>query len=100
MNKIHEALNRIQNQMDTPAHQDRKAMMQIRLFPRRVFDIFVSGIALVLVSPLLLMIEVAKEIESIENHVFLNSKNECLPGRIYNWFQLVVLISFSPVFTI
>ncbi len=67
---------------------------------RRVSDIVASSAALILLSPCLLVLAIAEEIESMEEHVFPNSKNKTLADQIFNWYQFIVLILFSPIFMI
>lgn len=78
--------------------KDVPAAWQILL--RRVSDIVASSAALILLSPLLLALAIAEEIESMEEHVFPNSKNKTLADQIFNWYQFIVLILFSPIFMI
>src|SRR5260221_9286080 len=78
--------------------KDVPAAWQILL--RRVSDIVASSAALILLSPLLLALAIAEEIESMEEHVFPNSKNKTLADQIFNWNQFIVLILFSPIFMI
>lgn len=67
---------------------------------QRLPDILISFVALILFSPSLLIVAIVQEIESMEEHVFSDSRNKRLINRAVNWYQFTVLILFSPVFAI
>ncbi|MBI3483435.1 MAG: sugar transferase, partial [Bacteroidetes bacterium] len=79
-------------------HNKNEEPVAWHFFQKRLVDIIVSSIALILSSPVILVIALAKEIEYIENNVFSNSKNARLMDRIFNWYEFLVLIMFSPIF--
>jgi len=47
-----------------------------------------------------LVIAMSEEIRSMQHHTCSASKNKCLLGRIVGWYELAVLILFSPIFLI
>ena len=80
----------------------RKTMPGTRQFfqSHRVNALIVTVVVTITFLPVVLMMAFAREIETMKVHVFSNSRNVCLPGRIIKGFQLLVLIIFSPVFLI
>src|SRR5260221_10986102 len=71
-----------------------------QLLKRRMVDVIVSLIALILSLPIILLIAIAREIESMADHIFSNSKNTRLMDKVFNWYEFLVLILFSPIFLI
>jgi hypothetical protein len=69
-------------------------------FFRRILDITVSFVALILFSPAVLIIALAREMGSMKSHSFLNFKNKCLLSQMLSLYQFMVLIAFSPIFMI
>ncbi len=82
----------------TGQHSKNEALI-IQFF-ERVADILVSTFALLLLFPVILFIPLAKEIEFIEHHIFSNANNSTLANRIFNWYEFLVLVMFSPIFLI
>jgi lipopolysaccharide/colanic/teichoic acid biosynthesis glycosyltransferase len=67
---------------------------------RRVIDAEVSFIALVALSPIVLIIALALETESMVKHIFFRPKNTSIGTRIYDFYELIVMAIFSPLFLI
>jgi|GEM_PF-5455447 hypothetical protein len=82
--------------------RQRNAMSGARqFFQRRKANAFiVTVVVAITLLPIVLMMAFAREIETIKVHVFSGSRNACLAGRIISYFQLLVLIIYSPVFLI
>ena len=81
-------------------HKKDEGTGRWQLFQRRMVDVIVSLIALILSLPIILLIAIAREIESMADHIFSSSKNPSLADRIFNWYEFLVLILFSPIFLI
>jgi len=67
---------------------------------QRTIDVFISFVALILLSPLFLIITLAKEIELIAGHTFYVSGSDTPSGKIFNWYEFIVLTLFSPILVI
>ncbi|SRR5258706_3391642 len=67
-----------------------------QFFQSRMIDVIISSIALILFLPVIFIIVVALEIESMEDHIFSNSK-KALGNRIYNLYQFIILVMLSPL---
>lgn len=78
-------------------HHSKKETFTLQLL-ERASDIVVSMIGLILLLPVILLIPFTKEIELIKYHVFSDSKKSPLINRIFNWYEFLVLIIFSPIF--
>ena len=69
-------------------------------FLRRTLDIIVSLIVLILLSPVILIISLALETESMVGHIFFRPATITLGDRIYDLYELMVMAIFSPLFLI
>lgn len=76
------------------------AVKALQFFQKRIFDILVSLLALIMFSPLLLVLSIVQEIELMEKTILSDTKDKKLAGKIFDWYQFLVLILFSPIFAV
>ncbi|GHN02612.1 hypothetical protein WSM22_41010 [Cytophagales bacterium WSM2-2] len=82
--------NETKKEKDTQAHAWQLSM-------RRLTDIILSSMALILASPVFLIVAIAMEVEPWAKQLLSDNPGEGIASRIFNWYQLVALAIISPI---
>jgi hypothetical protein len=71
-----------------------------QLLNSRIAHIKMLSVGVISTLLIILVVAIAQEIKCMKDHLFSESKNKCLPGRMFDWYMLLMLIPFSPIFLI